>query len=125
MYGNGVYFAKDPSFALDYCTDELGGKPIRSLALPRFRRLNIDCDTALPTTTTTTKQFKMYVVKALVGDYTKGERGMKEPPTKNDPNNPSLLFDSVVNDVKSPSIFVIFQDHQYYPEYLITFEYIQ
>lgn len=65
----------------------------------------------------------MYVVKVLVGDFTKGTRGMKAPPSKNDPNNPSLLFDSVVNSTSNPTIFVIFQDSQCYPEYLITFEY--
>ena len=65
----------------------------------------------------------MYVVKVLVGEFAKGARGMKAPPSKNDQNNPSLLFDSVVDNASNPTIFVIFQDSQCYPEYLITFEY--
>ena len=64
----------------------------------------------------------MYVAKVLVGQYTTGARGMKAPPSRNDQRNPGLLYDSVVNDVDNPSIFVIFSDHQCYPEYLITFE---
>ncbi|XP_028392678.1 protein mono-ADP-ribosyltransferase PARP15-like [Dendronephthya gigantea] len=30
-------------------------------------------------------------------------------------------YDSVVNNVANPTIFVLFYDNQYYPEYLITF----
>ncbi|CAB4006807.1 poly [ADP-ribose] polymerase 14-like [Paramuricea clavata] len=66
----------------------------------------------------------MYVVKVLVGNFTKGEEKMRVPPSKDDPKNTSLLFDSVVDDTASPKIFVIFQDHQSYPEYLITFEHV-
>ena len=63
----------------------------------------------------------MYVARVLVGKFTAGEKGMKAPPSRNDPNNPGLWYDSVVNDVGDPSVFVIFLDHQCYPEYLITF----
>ena len=63
----------------------------------------------------------MYVARVLVGKFTAGKGGMKVPPSRNDPNNPGLLYDSVVNDVGDPSVFVIFLDHQCYPEYLITF----
>ena len=69
------------------------------------------------------KSYQMYVVKVLVGEFTEGAEGMKAPPSKNDPKNPSLLFDSVVDDTSDPKIFVIFQDSQCYPQYLITFEY--
>ena len=64
----------------------------------------------------------MYVAKVLVGKYTLGSPGMKAPPPRSDPKNPGLRFNSLVNDMKDPSIFVIFQDHQCYPEYLISFE---
>ena len=42
------------------------------------------------------------------------------PPPKN-PSKPEILYDSVVNNQSSPSIFVVFFDNQCYPEYLITF----
>ena len=54
----------------------------------------------------------MYLARVLVGKYTKGDKGIKKPPA---------TFDSVVNDVDDPGIFVVFYDGQAYPEYLITF----
>ena len=65
-------------------------------------------------------QPKMYMAKVLVGDYTEGAKGMKAPPLKNDSNNPGLRYDSVVDHLNNPSMYVIFQDNQYYPEYLLT-----
>ena len=68
------------------------------------------------------KSFQMYVVRVLVGDFTKGTKDMIVPPSKNDPSNKNLRFDSVVDDTARPHIFVVFQDHQCYPEYLISFD---
>lgn len=62
----------------------------------------------------------MYIAKVLVGDYTCGKSGMKAPPSKNDPENRGLLYDSVVDNTINPTMYVIFQDNQYYPEYLLT-----
>lgn len=116
MYGNGVYFAKDSSYALSYCAD---GEGVRTRPLFPRRIFDGYRHGVAPTT----KSYQMYVVKVLVGEFTKGARGMKVPPSRNDPKNPSLLFDSVVDDTLDPKIFVIFQDSQCYPQHLITFEY--
>ena len=62
----------------------------------------------------------MYLAKVLVGQYCVGNPSMKVPPPKN-PSKPEILYDSVVNNQSSPSIFVVFFDNQCYPEYLITF----
>ena len=62
----------------------------------------------------------MYLAKVLTGQYTKGNKDLKNAPAK-DQNNPAILYDSVVDDVIQPSIFVIFQDAQMYPEYHIDF----
>lgn len=64
------------------------------------------------------KQKNMYMCKVLVGDFTQGDSSFKVPPPK---GKSHILYDSVVNDVKNPKIFVIFQDAQAYPEYLIKF----
>lgn len=93
-YGNGVYFARDASYSLFY--------------------------SQVPRLLSSGSQPKMYIAKVLVGKYTLGKKGLKAPPSRNDPSNPALLYDSVVDDVNNPTIFVIFQDNQYYPEYLIT-----
>ena len=63
----------------------------------------------------------LFVVKVLVGDYTVGRRQYTRPPEK-DPSNPNQnFFDSCVNDVKDPSIFVVFENDHTYPEYLIVY----
>ncbi|CAB4040614.1 poly [ADP-ribose] polymerase 14-like, partial [Paramuricea clavata] len=92
-YGNGVYFARDASYSIKFTKPQHFGT----------RR-------------------KMYMAKVLVGEYTKGVSGMKAPPTKSDPNNPGLRYDSVVNDIRNPRMYIIFQDNQYYPEYLLTLQ---
>ena len=63
----------------------------------------------------------MYLARVLVGKYTAGKKGMKTPPAI-DPSKPEILFDSVVNKMDDPMIFVIFNDFHVYPEYLITFK---
>ena len=65
---------------------------------------------------------RMYLARVLVGEYTAGRPGLRRPPPKN-ANNPSgASYDSVVDDVNNPSVFVVFYDNQCYPEYLITFQ---
>ncbi|XP_069478069.1 protein mono-ADP-ribosyltransferase PARP10 isoform X1 [Ambystoma mexicanum] len=61
----------------------------------------------------------IFVVKTLTGEFTVGTEGMKVPPLKEGSEVP-LRYDSLVDDVKKPTIFVIFNDTQAYPQYLIT-----
>jgi hypothetical protein len=35
--------------------------------------------------------------------------------------SPGVLYDSAVDDVSNPSIFVVFADYHMYPEYIVTF----
>ncbi|XP_030344141.1 protein mono-ADP-ribosyltransferase PARP14-like [Strigops habroptila] len=62
----------------------------------------------------------MYLARVLTGQYCVGSRGLITPPPKNTAD-PTDLYDSVVDSVKDPTMFVIFNDIQAYPEYLITF----
>ena len=62
----------------------------------------------------------MYVVRVLTGQYTTGSNAMIVAPAK-DPNDPAVLFDSVVDSIYNPSIYVVFYDTDAYPEYLITY----
>ncbi|KAF1498393.1 Poly [ADP-ribose] polymerase 15, partial [Eudyptula minor novaehollandiae] len=62
----------------------------------------------------------MYLARVLTGQYCAGSRGLITPPPK-DPADPTDLYDSVVDNVNNPTMFVIFNDIQAYPEYLITF----
>uniref|UniRef100_A0A8C8S031 Poly [ADP-ribose] polymerase n=1 Tax=Pelusios castaneus TaxID=367368 RepID=A0A8C8S031_9SAUR len=61
----------------------------------------------------------IFVAKTLTGDYTGGSRDMRAPPLKEAVEAP-LRYDSVVDNPKKPAIFVIFNDTQAYPQYLIT-----
>ena len=61
----------------------------------------------------------MYQTRVLTGEYCKGKKGMKSPPVK---TPPAVLYNSVVDSVKSPQVFVVFSETQAYPEYLVTFQ---
>lgn len=62
----------------------------------------------------------MYLCQVLTGEFTLGDKDMVEPPIK-DPSS-HARFDSVVNNMSNPTIFVVFHDARAYPEYLITFK---
>uniref|UniRef100_A0A3P8U6V3 Poly [ADP-ribose] polymerase n=1 Tax=Amphiprion percula TaxID=161767 RepID=A0A3P8U6V3_AMPPE len=91
MYGNGSYFAVDPRYSA------------QGYAQPDANGHK-----------------RMYQARVLVGDFTKGHSGLITPPAKGSGNS-SDLFDSVADNKTNPTMFVIFNDIQAYPEYLITF----
>ncbi|XP_071091046.1 protein mono-ADP-ribosyltransferase PARP15-like isoform X2 [Haliotis cracherodii] len=93
QYGNGVYFAKDAS----YSTQDRFSQP----------------DSA--------GHKYIYLADVLTGEYTQGKKGMRVPPPL-DPATQAVLFDSVVDDIKKPEKFVIFNDTQAYPKYLVTYK---
>ncbi|XP_066446909.1 protein mono-ADP-ribosyltransferase PARP12-like isoform X2 [Eleutherodactylus coqui] len=62
----------------------------------------------------------MFVARVLVGDYVVGNTQMKRPPQR--PGSSTRFYDSCVDDVFHPSIFVVFEKHQIYPEYLLEYE---
>ena len=94
MYGNGVYFAIHASYS---------AKPTYSPPDPSGMRY-------------------MYLARVLAGDYTVGKQGLVVPPNKKNPNDPTETYDTVVDQIPNPTIFVTFYDWQCYPEYLITFQ---
>uniref|UniRef100_A0A8B8E892 Poly [ADP-ribose] polymerase n=1 Tax=Crassostrea virginica TaxID=6565 RepID=A0A8B8E892_CRAVI len=64
---------------------------------------------------------RMYLCNVLTGEYTKGQSGMRVPPTK--PGQQAhILYDSVVENPTNPGMFIIFNDTQAYPSFLITFK---
>lgn len=64
---------------------------------------------------------RMYLCNVLTGEYTKGQSGMRVPPTK--PGQQAhILYDSVVENPTTPGMFIIFNDTQAYPSFLITFK---
>ncbi|XP_038852417.1 mucin-2-like [Salvelinus namaycush] len=61
----------------------------------------------------------MFACQVLVGDYTQGNSGLRRPPPKGE-GSPTL-YDSCVDNVLNPSIYVVFERHQVYPEFLIKY----
>ncbi|KAM6970013.1 protein mono-ADP-ribosyltransferase PARP14-like [Aplochiton taeniatus] len=90
MFGNGSYFAVDP------CYSARGYAKADQQGHKR-----------------------MYMALVLVGDYTLGKQGIVVPPSKSSANT-AELYDSVTDNPATPSMFVVFNDVQAYPEYLIT-----
>ncbi|RVE60262.1 hypothetical protein OJAV_G00179280 [Oryzias javanicus] len=63
---------------------------------------------------------RLYVARVLTGRYALGKSSYVSPPPRG--SDPTDRFDSVVDNLMSPTKFVIFHDDQAYPEYLITFK---
>eukprot|EP00063_Salmo_salar_P034036 XP_014008871.1 PREDICTED: poly [ADP-ribose] polymerase 12-like [Salmo salar] len=62
----------------------------------------------------------MFACRVLVGDYTLGNSDLRRPPPKGE-GSPTL-YDSCVDNVLKPSIYVVFEKHQVYPEFLIKYD---
>lgn len=92
VFGEGSYFARDASLSDKYT----GGA-------------------------TVAKTRWMFMARVLVGQYIRGSKMYKRPPPIDDKIPHGDLYDSCVNDVKYPSIFVVFENDQCYPEYLISY----
>lgn len=91
LYGEGSYFALSASYSDAYTKEDVNSS--------RF----------------------MFLAKVLVGTYTKGYSRYRRPPKKDESSPASNLYDSCVNSTSSPSVFVIFDMDQSYPEYIIEY----
>ncbi|KAM7181141.1 protein mono-ADP-ribosyltransferase PARP12-like [Macrochelys suwanniensis] len=61
----------------------------------------------------------VFVARVLVGDFVRGNPTYVRPPQR--AANMLTFYDSCVDNVQVPSIFVIFEKHQIYPEYTIDY----
>ena len=89
-FGKGVYFAKDPHYSLQ--------------------------DTYTPRDSNGHKH--LYMCNVLTGMFCRGDHDMKVLPEN--PLTANKPYNSAVNDINNPTIFVIFHDASAYPAYLIT-----
>ncbi|KAK3583828.1 hypothetical protein CHS0354_022873 [Potamilus streckersoni] len=95
VYGKGAYFARDAKYSHSYTNSS-----------------------------STTSDRYMFLAKVLVGEYTTGSPSYTRPPDK--PGATAhQLFDSCVDNVSNPSIFVVFDLKQCYPEYLVCYKNIE
>jgi len=91
VYGEGSYFAVNASYSHAYAK--------RDVNLSQF----------------------MFLAKVLVGSYTTGHSSYRRPPPKKPADPASDLYDSCVDNQSNPSIFVVFDTDQFYPEYVIEY----
>ena len=59
----------------------------------------------------------MFLCRVVVGEYCRGVTNALAAPVRSG----SVLFDSTVDDVRNPTIYVSYNDAQAYPEYLVRF----
>ncbi|XP_028285396.1 protein mono-ADP-ribosyltransferase PARP14 [Parambassis ranga] len=92
-YGYGTYFAVNANYSAD----------------PRYSRPASDGSQL------------MFMARVLTGIHTQGHSSMKVPPARNS-QQPHDRYDSTVDRMDNPSMYIVFHDSQAYPEYLITFK---
>uniref|UniRef100_H2ZC15 Poly [ADP-ribose] polymerase n=1 Tax=Ciona savignyi TaxID=51511 RepID=H2ZC15_CIOSA len=61
----------------------------------------------------------VFLANVITGDFCQGNQYMKAPDVK--PGSNGRLYDSAVDSLSNPSIFIAFRDANVYPTYLITF----
>ena len=92
VYGHGTYFARDASFSHKY-----------SKSHNRSRYCWV------------------FLARVLVGRTAIGKRDYVRPPPVNEAEPHGDLYDSCVNSLDRPTIFVVFDMDQCYPEYVIAY----
>lgn len=91
-FGDGVYFAVNASYS---CSDTYSRPGTGGIK-------------------------RMYYCKVLTGKSILGKHGMRVLPPR--PDAKDALYDSATNNVSNPGMFIIFNDTQAYPLYIISFK---
>mmetsp|Transcript_55643 Transcript_55643/g.92556 ORF Transcript_55643/g.92556 Transcript_55643/m.92556 type:complete len:662 (+) Transcript_55643:59-2044(+) len=102
LYGRGTYFSSLASESAKYCENDDSNKD--------------DDDNA------DNGKFVMLVCRVIVGEFVQGTRKMDGASMPYKPDK-KTQFESLVNDVQRPTIFVINRDYHAIPTHIITFKY--
>merc|ERR1712129_6059 len=94
-YGNGSYFAVYSSYSANFC-DEAADNVLSKMV--RY----------------------MFLCAVKCGEFCKGRNGLRRPPKRADNKG---MFDSCVDDMDNPTMYVTFDNAQSLPLYLITFSF--
>ena len=62
----------------------------------------------------------MFLAEVVTGEFVQGNQKMIDPPRRQGGSSADL-YESVVNNVQSPTISVVFKDASVYPLYLLTY----
>ena len=143
----GTYFARDASYAHEYTdvrltTDNTSSlQPAAAAAAAGAvvlddsdaqdndaeKRADNDSKAALSADSTIescwTRLRLMVAARVYVGRYTAGHRTYRKPPPLDPGAEPlsTMTYDSCVNYVDDPTLFVVFDSSQCYPEHFITY----
>jgi poly [ADP-ribose] polymerase 10/14/15 len=102
-YGQGVYFARDAAYSDKYSKAQtypiIHRQP--NLIYPMSNNINLS----------------MILARVLVGIYQKGSPDMKDTAMRDDHSQ----YESTVDNVHNPTIFVIYKDFRAYPNYIINY----
>ena len=93
VYGKGVYFARDASYS----------------AQPQYSEPDAH------------GHQHIFACRVVVGEYCLGKCDARTPDERSGQRSGHTLYDSTVNNLRNPSIFVTYHDAQAYPEFLIKF----
>ena len=91
LFGQGTYFASEAKYSDGYATPDKNRH--------RF----------------------IFQVKVLAGMVTLGDPSYKRPPPIKETDPKSKLYDACVDYMDKPRIYCIFDNNQYYPEYIIEY----
>lgn len=95
LYGKGTYFSSLASESAKYCTNDHQEDK---------------------------EQLVMLVCRVIIGEYTVGNRDMDGASIPYKPDK-KTQYESCVNNMESPTIFVINRDYHAMPTHIITFKY--
>ncbi|XP_053574721.1 protein mono-ADP-ribosyltransferase PARP11 [Bombina bombina] len=107
VYGKGTYFARDALLSSNYCKNNIKHGNI-------LQSHGVELDNSA-----SKLRKSLFLARVLVGDYTTGAPHYIRPPSKD--GSLVNLYDSCVDNPFSPQIYVIFDNNQIYPEYIIHF----
>ena len=62
----------------------------------------------------------MFLCRVLVGEFHKGKPSLLQPNLK--PGSKFDVYETTVNNIRNPTIFVTYQDNQAFPEFLVSFK---
>ncbi|AXN91131.1 putative poly (ADP-ribose) polymerase-like protein [Namao virus] len=95
VYGKGIYFANRARYASQYCYID----KVLDLAHKQT--------------------YKLILARVIVGEITQGQSYYTRPPQKS--FHKLTYYDTCVNNVLTPTIYIVFDPNQIYPEYVIEF----
>jgi len=64
----------------------------------------------------------MIMARVITGEYCEGYEGLRQAPYK--PGSGYIHYDSVVDDVRNPTMYGVFDDSSVWPEYVIKYKHI-